>query len=283
MLRERVADDIYVFTSEIYAQVTAGAVVTSDGAILIDTLVFPSEAREIRSFLEGRLNCPVRYVINTHYHADHTYGTCFFPEALVVSHDLCRQLLDTRGRAALASARSNTPDLAAVEIVLPTVVFDQGCLNLHLGNKTVSMWHAPGHSPDGTVCLVEDDRVLFASDIIMPVPYFVDGGYEDFIASLHALKNQGFENIVQGHGEVILRGEIEDKIDDDLRYLAEVHKHALAALEAKDPDAYLESVTIESCGKSRIPLNGVVQTLHRNNLRARYEQLKAAAPHPVKG
>ena len=89
MQRERVADDIYVFTSELYAQVTAGAVITSDGAILIDTLVFPEEARAIRHFLENRLGCPVRYVINTHYHADHTYGTCFFPEAQVAAHALC--------------------------------------------------------------------------------------------------------------------------------------------------------------------------------------------------
>jgi glyoxylase-like metal-dependent hydrolase (beta-lactamase superfamily II) len=104
MQRERVADDIYVFTSELYAQVTAGAVITPEGAILIDTLVFPEEARAIKNFLENRLTCPVRYVINTHYHADHTYGTCYFPEAQVVAHARCYDLLDTRGRDGLRSA-----------------------------------------------------------------------------------------------------------------------------------------------------------------------------------
>lgn len=274
MLRERVADDIYVFSSELYAQVTAGAVVTPEGAILIDTLVFPSEARDIRNFLEGRLGCPVRYVINTHYHADHTYGTCFFPDALVVSHDLCLQLLQTRGRAALEAAKAAASELAPVEIVLPTVVFDQGCLNLHLGNKTVRIWHSPGHSPDSTVCLVEEDRVLFAADTLMPVPYFVDGSYDDFIASLKALQNQAFENVVQGHGEVILRGEVEDRIKDDLRYLETLRKRVLTALKQKDPEAYLESITVEHCGKSRILLNGAVQTLHRANLFALYDQMK---------
>ena len=41
MLRERVSEDVYVFTSELYAQVTAGAVLSADGAIVIDTLPFP--------------------------------------------------------------------------------------------------------------------------------------------------------------------------------------------------------------------------------------------------
>jgi len=43
MQRERISDDIFVFTSGMYAQVTAGAVLTSEGAVIIDTLPFPSE------------------------------------------------------------------------------------------------------------------------------------------------------------------------------------------------------------------------------------------------
>src|SRR5260370_28901676 len=101
MQRERVAEDVYVFTSELYAQVTAGAVIIQAGAILIDPLLFPDETRLIKNFIENRLNQPVRCVINTHYHADHTYGTYLFPDALVISHYKCFDLLDTRGRKGL--------------------------------------------------------------------------------------------------------------------------------------------------------------------------------------
>jgi cyclase len=270
MQRERVADDIYVFTSEIYAQVTAGVVITSDGAILIDTLVFPEETRTIRNFVEGRLGCPVRYVINTHYHADHTYGTCIFPNAIVVAHAKCYDLLETRGRDGLAQAKSSMPELNTVQIVLPHLVFDHRVLNLRLGNKTIQMWHTPGHSPDSTVCLVREDRVLFASDTLMPVPYFVDGDYDDFVQSLESLRNNNFENVVQGHGEVILRGEIEEKIQSDLNYLAAIKHHVEVARSRTDPEKYLDDIDIESCGKSRIPLNGSVQQLHQANLRALY-------------
>ncbi len=274
MQRERVADDIYVFTSEIYAQVTAGAVITSEGAVLIDTLVFPEETRSIRNFIEGRLGCPVRYVINTHYHADHTYGTCLFPNAVVVAHARCYDLLDTRGREGLAAAKNSMPELHSVQVVLPHLVFDHRVMNLRLGNKTIQMWHTPGHSPDSIVCLIREDRVLFAADTLMPVPYFVDGDYDDFVQSLTSLQNNNFENVVQGHGEVILRGEIEDKIQNDLGYLAAVKQHVEAARVKDEPEKYLDEVDIERCGKSRIPLNGSVQQLHQANLRALYRQIE---------
>jgi cyclase len=275
MQRERVADDIYVFTSELYAQVTAGAVITPDGAILIDTLVFPEEARAIRNFLENRLGCPVRYIINTHYHADHTYGTCFFPDAQVVAHARCYDLLNTRGREGLRIAQQSTGELRDITIVLPQLVFETGVMTVHLGKKTVEMWHSPGHSPDSIVCLVKEDRVLFAADTLMPLPYFVDGSFDEFVNSLHALRNGGYENVVQGHGEVVLRGEVEEVIQDDLSYLMTIRRRVEHILDKKRPVEALEEITLEECGKSRIPLNGLVQELHLANLRALYDELLA--------
>lgn len=119
MVRERIADDIYVFTSQSYAQVTAGAILTKDGVILIDTLYFPEETKAIKEFLEERQGLKIRYVINTHYHADHTQGTYLFPEAQIVSHALCRQLLDSVGREGLAEAQAQIPELEEVQIILP--------------------------------------------------------------------------------------------------------------------------------------------------------------------
>ncbi|MBN1680473.1 MAG: MBL fold metallo-hydrolase [Anaerolineae bacterium] len=275
MQRERVADDIYVFTSELYAQVTAGAVITSEGAILIDTLVFPEEARAIKHFLEYRLNSPVRYVINTHYHSDHTHGTSFFDGAHVVAHARCYDLLATRGRDGLAQAQQSTPELREIRLILPQIVFETGTMCIHLGNKTVELRHSPGHSPDSIVCCIKEDRVLFAADTLMPVPYFVDGSYDDFVNSLNALKDGGYENVVQGHGEVVLRGEVERKIDNDLEYLAVIREHAERTLRQNKPITALDAISIESCGKSRIPLNGLVQDLHRANLYTLYENLRA--------
>lgn len=275
MQRERVSEDIYIFSSDLYAQVNAGAVVSSEGAVIIDTLAFPSETLEIRDFIENRLGVKVRYVVNTHYHADHSGGTCLFPGAEVVSHALCRELLDTRGRKALEAAKKETADLANVEIVLPETVFREGSLSIHLGRKTLQLIPSPGHSMDNVSVLVREDRILFAGDSMMPLPYIVDGDYDAMVASIKAIPSMGLENIVQGHGDIILRGEIDDTVKAYLKYLDNIRKKAQQAVDRKKPRELLLEVDIESCGASRIPLNGLVTQLHTRNLLALYDRMKA--------
>ena len=53
MLRERISEGIYIFTSDLYAQVTAGVIVTSKEAMVVDTLPFPQETRELLAFVQA--------------------------------------------------------------------------------------------------------------------------------------------------------------------------------------------------------------------------------------
>jgi len=273
MQRDRISDDIFVFTSDQYAQVTAGAVIGSRGAAIIDTLPFPSETREIQTFVERRLGVPIRYVINTHYHADHTLGNCLFPNAHIVAHSLCRQMLEKRGRAALVQARSQMAEFNEVELRLPDIVFEDGSMTLNLGDKTLQLTHSPGHSRDGLTVLVKEERILFAADTVMPVPYIVDGDLQDLIDSLRVIRRMSLENIIQGHGEVILRGEIHEAIDSNIRYLENIRTKVEKAIAKKVGRDSLRHITIESCGKSRIALQGLVQELHQANLLALYDRL----------
>lgn len=270
MQRERITDNILVFRSDQYAQVTAGVVLTSAGAVLIDTLLYPEESRRICRFVERGLGYEFAYVINTHFHADHTTGTCFFPGAQVIGHRLCRDLLDTRGRDGLQHLQESSPDFAAVRLVLPDIVFDDE-LTLCLGDTTIAMWSSPGHSPDSIVCLVEEEDILFAADTVMPVPYFVDGNPQDFQRSLRRLRNASYENIVQGHGDIILRGEAEEKLDSDLAYLDALER-AVAGSIGIDAAEAEERIRAEDCGKSPVLLNGLVRDLHRQNVRAMMER-----------
>jgi len=276
MLRERVSDEVYIFTSEVYAQVTAGAIIGPDGAVLIDTLAFPLETREIKDFLETRLGVKVWYVIQTHYHADHTNGTCFFPGAEVIGHQLCRERLDTTGRLGLARAKEQSSELADLEVILPGLLLTKGLLHVHLGKKTLQLFATPGHSADSISVLLKEDRILFAGDMMMPLPYIVDGDVDDMVRSLQSIPTMGLENVVQGHGEVILRGEIDEAVKSNLRYLDNLRKKVEAVVKRKKPREAVREITIESCGKSRIPLNGLVSQLHTANCLALYDRLAAS-------
>ena len=273
MQRERITDHIFVFRSDQYAQVTAGVVLTDEGAVLIDTLLYPEETMLIRRYVEEGLGSRVNYVINTHFHADHSTGTCFFPGARVISHKLCRDMLDVRGRESLRQMKDNAVEFDSVELVLPDITFDEE-MSLDIGGTNFKLWSSPGHSPDSIVCLLEEEEVLFAADTVMPIPYFVDGSFADFIGSLTRLMERDYENIVQGHGDIILRGEAPEKIRSDLEYLRTLDEAIRIALDKGQEDIE-NQVSLARCGKSHVLLNGLVQQLHQHNIRALVKQYRA--------
>ena len=275
MQRERITDHIFVFRSSLYAEVTAGLVMTSEGAVLIDTLLYPEETLRIRRYIERGLSSRVHTLIITHFHADHSTGACFFPEAVIVSQKLCAEMLATRGRESLGRMQASAPDFAGVELALPDITFEDEML-LELGGTRLRLRESPGHSPDSITCLVEDEDLLFAADTVMPLPYFVDGSCADLERSLRRLLDAEYENIVQGHGEIILRGEAQDKIESDLHYLSSLQEAVARAMQAGEDDI-AAAIPLEACGKSPVLLNGVVTQLHEQNIGALVSEYQAAA------
>jgi len=273
MRRERVSDDIYVFTSDLYAQVTASAVVTQEGIVVIDTLPYPEETSLMIEYLEGLGRGRIRYLINTHWHGDHTHGNFLFRGVQLVCHQRCADALLELGAPALGESREASPELAEVELVVPDITFDQGEMLLHLGEKSLQVVFTPGHTHDSTVVYVKEDKVMIAADTVMPLPYFVWGSREDFINSLQSILEFNLESIVQGHGEVLLRGEIREAIQGNIRYLNVIHKRVSRVIETGGGVEALLRIDVESCGRSRIPLNGLVQDLHQANLHSLYQQM----------
>jgi cyclase len=265
MLRERVTEDVFVFISDLYAEVAATVIVTPEGAVVVDTLPFPAETRQIREFALQRSPRGIRYLVNTHHHADHIYGSYLFPEAELIAHRLCRQILLKAGEESLANAKAQTPALASVELRVPQLVFETELL-LRLGEKTIHLMHAPGHTEDGIMVHIREDKVLVASDIVTPVPLIVRGDPELLMQSLKPIKGLNLENVVQGHGGVLLRGEIDETVDTSITYLRCIVRRVQALVERGSPPSELRKIDIEACGKSRIPLGGLVQRLHLANL-----------------
>ena len=278
MQRERVSENVYWFQSEIYAQVTAGVVTGPQWAVVIDTLAMPEETLAMRSFIEEELAVPVRYIINTHYHADHSWGNCFFPGATIMTHASCRQLMAEKGVASLEAAKHQNPVFKQVKLIPPHLTFDQGELSMRVGKKNLILIHTPGHSRDGISILIEEDRVLFAGDAFLPLPYIVDGDIDEQAASMKKIGKMGLENIVQGHGDIILRGEIDESVKENLAYLSNIRKSVRSASKRRNPIDALAMIDIESCGKIRVLLGGLAEELHRRNLRFLYKQILTEVP-----
>jgi glyoxylase-like metal-dependent hydrolase (beta-lactamase superfamily II) len=253
--------------------VTATVIFTSEGAIVVDTLPFPQETRHIREFLNQRRIKPI-YVVNTHSHADHIYGTYMFPEAEVIAHYQCRRLMERHAEEALAAAKQQTPQLADVKIRYPELLFNDA-MTLRIGGKTIELNYSPGHSRDVITVHAVEDRLMVASDTVMPVPYVVGGDLDDMIGSLTAIKQKSLENLVQGHGEVLLRGEIEETLDANIAYLKNVDRLVRERIARGIPRTGILDITIEECGLSRIPLGGLVQKLHHANLLTLYDAYRS--------
>jgi glyoxylase-like metal-dependent hydrolase (beta-lactamase superfamily II) len=278
MRRDRIAEDIYTFSSDVYAQVVSGVILTSEGSIVIDTLPFPEETREVLAFARERGRGPVRYVINTHHHSDHTNGNYIYAEAEVIGHRLCRQRMLTQGARSLADAKRDTPELNEVELRAPNIVFEHDMF-VHLGGRSLLITPLPGHTDDSIGVMIEGDRILFSGDAVLPVPHIVWGDTDETARTLRAVRTLKPESVIQGHGDLLLKGELAEEIESSIHYLESITTRVRELVQNGAPQAELQEIDIESCGKSRVPLDGLVQFLHRDNLAALYSRyLKASNP-----
>ncbi len=265
--RIRVADETWAFTSELYARVNAGLVVTRSGGILIDTLPFPSETRQMKTFVQKLCTSGVKYVVNTQSAADHTYGSYLFPNAELLAHEKARAWQEQYGARNLRNAKRETPELRDVKLCLPRIVFNDKMV-IRVGNKTVHVIHAPGPAPDTSVAYVPEEKVLFASDLIMHIPMICHdhSDIEAYKTSLHKLYDFNLEVIVQGHGDILLRGEVTSSIGRAYNYLLHIEElvHETAAVGGTLEDMLARDLS--EFDISTIPMGDMIRAIHRANL-----------------
>ena len=211
-LREiQVQDSVWVFGFEGDGPAAAYgancvAVVADAGVVLVDASLSPAHARRVEAALRERTDRPVRLVILTHHHADHTWGAVHFVRqgALVVSHRACRERMATEHPGQLAARRAQ-PELAElleeVVLVLPTLTFDEG-IGVHLGVE-VEVWH-PGHAhtPGDAFVYLPDWGVAVCGDLVFNGYHFnyQDADLAGARRGLEALRSLDAEVFVPGHG-----------------------------------------------------------------------------------
>lgn len=209
--------EIQQFAEDTYAYVSGGYVsmfiVTDEGVILTEpsSLVDPGRAEAMKAVIASLTDQPVRYVIYSHDHADHsTGGGVFADTATFVSHrDAVEKI------AALGDPNTPTPQISFTDE-----------MSIELGGKTVELYFTGrNHSDNSIVLLYPERRILFAVDFIpvnsLPYQNLPDAYPDEWIASLQWVEdNLDFDTLVIGHPPVSgtkenveqVRGYLEDLI-----------------------------------------------------------------------
>ncbi|MET7815339.1 MBL fold metallo-hydrolase [Streptomyces sp. NPDC005395] len=227
---EEVADGVFAFVQPDggWCLNNAGIVVGSDGCVLVDTAATRARAETLRRAALRVQEAAPKIVVDTHFHGDHTFGNCVFPEATVVGHQ--------RTRTAMAGAGLHLttlwPDVCwgAIDLALPTVTY-RDRLTLHTGATTLELSHpGPAHTTDDTVVWLPGQRVLFTGDLVMSgvTPFIAMGSLSGSLDALAALRALRPAVVVPGHGPVGGPGLL-DAAEGYLRHLETLAREGLRA------------------------------------------------------
>ncbi len=185
----------------------AGFIVGDRGVAVIDSLLTPTAGRNLRERVRAVTPLPVRFLVNTHYHGDHTFGNqAFAPEAVIVGHRRAREGLLRFGVEQLDFFRRRQPLLAAefdqVRLTPPDLTVDSGC-TLDLGGIEVEVRHVgPAHTDGDLVVWVPDEEVLFTGDVVFNswFPTASEADIDGWVRTLADLRRYPARVVVPGHG-----------------------------------------------------------------------------------
>lgn len=224
----------------------AGFVVTEAGVVVIDALGSPELASELIEEIRRVSSQPIRYVIVTHYHADHIYGLQSFKAAgaRVLAHPAAREYLasDTAQRRLEQSRQDLFPWIdERTRLVEPDRWLADGETVLRVGSDEFWIRHAgPAHTPEDLIVFLPRKGVLFAGDLAFRgrIPFVGQADSRQWIDSLTRLIAMKATVVVPGHGPVSRSPAADFELTRDyLAYLRSTMGEAARNLEPFD-EAY---------------------------------------------
>lgn len=205
----KLARDVYVFLQPpLVWYSSAGIIIGEREVIVVDSLTNAAMTESLRAEIRRVTDKPIRFLINTHSHADHVYTNHLFPEATVITTH--------RGREATAASLKNQSQHDALYARLfPDVDFRggrytlqdmsfSGSLTFYQGEREIRVLElGVGHSESDVVVHLPGEKIVFCGDIFtngMP-PLPGEGHVSQTIAHYHAIEALEADLYVAGHGD----------------------------------------------------------------------------------
>jgi cyclase len=182
----------------------AGFVVGADHVVVIDTASTERRVKSLRDAISAVTPAPVRTVVNTHHHGDHTNGNCLFPDAVVMGRTRCRAEV-ARNRIGGLDAIWGPVDWGALEVRPPEVTFESDA-ELFVDGRRIALIGAgdAAHTTNDVLAWLPEDGVLFAGDLVFNggTPFVLMGSVSGSLTALDRIRALRPRVIVPGHGEV---------------------------------------------------------------------------------
>lgn len=219
----KIADGVYSYVDVKHASAhnsfgaNAGIVIGRDGIVVIDTLISAKEAGKFIKDIRGVSDKPIKYVVNTHMHLDHTFGNCEFGKlgAAIIASAAGKREMKPYAEPALKKASAyglSKQEVEGTEICYPAITFEKR-MEIDLGDRIVELAH-PGHShTKGSIIVsVPDCKVLFAGDILFTNyhPNMKHADIDGWVRALDFLAGMDFSVLLPGHGPLSGKKDIED-------------------------------------------------------------------------
>jgi cyclase len=216
-----------------------GFLVGPQGVISIDSCSTERRTRAYQDAIAAITPAPVRTVVNTHHHGDHTFGNCLFPAASIVAQERARA-----EAIAFGPPRDlgfwDGPDWGDLSLDPPFVTFTDE-IAVHAGDLRAQVRYVgtPAHTTNDSIVWIPDRSVLFCGDLIFNggTPFLLMGSVVGAVEVLEqVVRPLGAQTIVPGHGPVFSDPGPLDATLDYLRFVldtaARAHAAGLSPLEA---------------------------------------------------
>jgi len=219
---------------------------------------------------------PVRTLVNTHHHGDHTHGNHLFGDATIVAHERCRTEILAEGPPAtsrlVGSGAWTDVTWGEIETAPPFVTYTDR-VNLYVDDLRCEVVHVgtPAHSTNDSIVWIPERRVLFAGDLLFNggTPFLLAGSVTGARRAVADLKKLDAQTIVPGHGPVC-GPEVIDRVLAYLDFVLDLARRGTAAGESP-----LEVARASDLGEfaALTDPERLVGNLHRA-----YAELAGAAP-----